>query len=102
MRNGCSDRLYRADERFEPETIFQLVEGEVAEEIEPYLNDPDVGEQLATDRDTILAGVMECRALYSEHQDHDEAYRRMCASLNPWSQAIGRALQTGVYRELAL
>lgn len=104
MKNGASDRLFRASGWLDPDEVLGLVEAEVHEELDCYLDDPSDDPALQAtfkrERNGILEAVLECRTLYEAHGE--EAFALMEESENAWSQAIGQALSSGDYMSLAI
>lgn len=106
MRNGASDALFRG-RGLSAERICALVEQMVAEEIDPLLDDPEIGKALARDKQQILAAVSACRALWQQ-RTHTQARALTLmrqegqTSGNRWFALLAEAIASGDTQPLAL
>jgi len=82
-----------------PTEVFSLVEGEIAEELEPC-GDEAIDRELAIAAAQLAGSVAKARDLYQQHGD--EAIPLMIQSPDENVRNIGGALASGWYADLAI
>jgi hypothetical protein len=102
MKNGASDRLFRAENgSLTAQEVFDNYEAQIGEELGPC-GDPEIDAGLAQSEKEMREAIAIARELWTLYGGGEDAIIALLESDNCLVCALGDALDTGDYADLAI